>query len=58
MKFFISEDIDSDDSIKMADLSLKKLAIASELKIIQYKVLDFQNFNLNVSVWSSRDMNE
>ena len=42
----------------MADLTLKKLAIASELKIIQYKIIDFQNFNLNVSVWSSRDMNE
>jgi hypothetical protein len=57
VKFFISEDIDSDDSIKMADLTLKKLGIAVEQKIIKYKILDMEKFNINVSIWSSREMN-
>ena len=39
-KFFIFDDIDSDDAIKMADMSLKKLAIASEFKFMDYKIIN------------------
>ena len=38
-KFFIHEDIDSDDAIKMVDLTKSKhLDIATELKLIEYKI--------------------
>ena len=38
-KSFIHEDIDSDDAIKMVDLTKsKQLDIATELKLIEYKI--------------------
>ena len=38
-KFFIHEDIDSDDAIKMVDLTgSKHLDVATELKLMEYKI--------------------
>lgn len=42
VKFFVNEDIDSDDAIKLADLSKKKLEVVSELKFLEYKVLNME----------------
>ena len=40
----------------MIDLSLKKLSIASEFKFMDYKILNMEEINLQVSIWSSREM--
>ena len=57
-KFFIYDDLDSDDSIRMIDMSKKKLDVGAEFKFMEYKILNMEETNLNVSIWSSREMNE
>lgn len=44
--------------IKMADLTLKKLAIAIKFEMIEYKIMHPSDLKLNISVFKTRDFDE
>lgn len=54
LRFFVNEDVDFTENVKMADLSKKALGINTELNLVDYKVTDLDSLNLTISVWTSR----
>jgi hypothetical protein len=42
----------------MANLTLPKLAIALKIEMIEYKILEFSDLKLNISVYKTRDFDE
>lgn len=57
-KVYLKFSIADFEEIKMANLSLPKLAIALKIEMIEYKILLLSDLKLNISVFKTRDFNE
>jgi hypothetical protein len=56
-KVYLKFSIGDFEEIKMANLSLPKLAIALKIEMIEYKILLLSDLKLNISVFKTRDFN-